>query len=128
MEKLVYDSLNKELFHRFPDLQKPNYAELMIDAEDGPYIVFGALFNRYLFDLLESAPESIMRAASFLEEMAVAEDGRIPELLTLQVLPALLKSQTIVDCYWPLLGSATRHRLRCLPPRFSRKVSLPAFK
>jgi hypothetical protein len=126
MEKLVYDSLNEELFHRFPDLQKPQYAELMIDAEDGPYIVFGTLFNRYLSDLVESSHESMKKAALFLEEMAVSKDERVTDMLTMEVLPTLLKAQTTIDSYWPLLGAATRHRLRCLPPRFSRKVQLPA--
>jgi hypothetical protein len=125
MEKLVYNSLNKELFHRFPDLEKPQYAELKIDADDGPYIVFGTLFNRYLVDLVESSQESRKQAALFLEEMAVSEDERVTDMLSMEVLPTLSKAQTTVDSYWPLLGTVTRHRLRCLPPRFSRKVQFP---
>ena len=125
MEKLVYDSLNKELFHRFPDLEKPQYAELMINTDDGPYIVFGTLFNRYLGDLVGSSEESRKQAALFLEEMAVAKDERVTDMLSMEVLPILLKAQTTVDAYWPLLGAVTRHRLRCLPPRFSRKVQMP---
>lgn len=125
MENLAYDSLNKEVFRRFPDLKKPQYAELMIDVEDGPYIVFGTLFNRYLIDLIGSSQESMRQAAAFLEEMAVARDERVSDMLALEVLPVLLKAQTTVDSYWPLLGEVTRHRLRCLPPRFSRNVQLP---
>ena len=125
MEDLVYDSLNEEVFRRFPELKQPRYAELMIDVEDGPYIVFGTLFNRYLVDLIGMNHEAMKQASVFLEEMAVAKDERVPDMLALEVLPTLLKSQAIVDSYWPLLGAATRHRLRCLPPRFSRKVQIP---
>ncbi|WP_353072445.1 hypothetical protein [Tunturiibacter gelidiferens] len=68
MKNLVYSSLNEELFHRFPDLQKPPYEELMVDIHDGPHIVFGTLFNRYLVDLVGSSHESLEQAALFLEE------------------------------------------------------------
>jgi hypothetical protein len=125
MEDLVYDSLSEQVFRRFPDLRQSRYTELMIDVEDGPYIVFGTLFNRYLVDLVGVNHEAMEQVSAFLEEMAVAKDERVPDMLALEVLPTLLKNQTIVDSYWPLLGAATRHRLRCLPPRFSRTVKLP---
>jgi hypothetical protein len=129
MEHLVYDSLNEEVFRQFPELRQPSYAELKVDAKEGPYIVFGTLFNRYLADLAAGTnQESMKRAASFLEKMAVAKDERVPDMLSLEVLPTLLRNQAMIDSYWPLLGTATRHRLRCLPPRFSRKVNLPSFE
>ena len=129
MEHLGYDSLNEEVFRQFPELSQPSYADLMIDAKEGLYIVFGTLFNRYLVDLVEGAnQESMQRAAAFLEEMALAKDERVPDMLSLEVLPTLLQKQSIIDAYWPLLGAATQHRLRCLPPRFWRKVELPSFK
>jgi hypothetical protein len=129
MEHLVYDSLNEEVFRQFPELRQPSYAELKVDAKEGPYIVFGTLFNRYLADLAAGTnQESMKRAASFLEKMAVAKDERVPDMLSLEVLPTLLRNQAMIDSYWPLLGTATRHRLRCLPRRFSRKVNLPSFE
>jgi hypothetical protein len=126
MDHLVYDSLNKQVLKRFPDLRQPRYAELMIDVGDGPYIVFGTLFNRYLTDLVGADREAMKRAALFIEEMAFALDERVSDMLAIEVLPTFLKSQTILDSYWPLLGEATRHRLRGLPPRFSRKVEFPS--
>ncbi|MES2220936.1 MAG: hypothetical protein V4587_08225, partial [Acidobacteriota bacterium] len=123
--RIVYDSLNEQAFKRFPELRQPCYAELIIDVADGPYIVFGTLFNRYLIDVVGADREAAKRAASFIEEMLLARDERVSDMLSIEVLPTFLKSQTILDSYWPLLGAATRHRLRCLPSRFSRKVELP---
>lgn len=125
MDHLVYGSLNEQVFKRFPELQQPRYAELMIDVADGPYIVFGTLFNRYLIDLVGADRDAMKRVASFIEEMTIARDERVSDMLAIEILPTFLKSQVILDSYWSLLGAATRHRLRCLPPHFSRKVEIP---
>ena len=125
MNHLVYDSLNEQVLKRFPELRQPRYAELMIDVTDGPYVVFGTLFNRYLTDLVGADREAMNRVALFVEEMILGRDERVSDMLAIEVLPTFLKSQTVLDSYWPLLGAETRDRLRCLPPRFSRNVELP---
>jgi len=124
--ELVYSSLNEELRERFPILEQPQYTALIGGIEAGPYVVFGVLFNRYLVDLATgSDPLTRVRVAMLIEEMAAAKDSRVSDLLTTEVLPTLLGSQATFDAYWPLLGVATRRRLRLIGPRVAPDVELP---
>ena len=124
---LVYSSLNEQVQECFPVLKQPQYTELIGGIEAGPYIVFGVLFNRYLADLATGADlQAKVGVASFIEDMAAAKDDRVSDMLTTEVLPTLLGSQAMVDSYWPLLGMATRRRLRLVGPRLTGKVELPS--
>ena len=125
--KLEYSSLNERLWERFPVLTEPRYTQLIGGIEAGPYIVYGVIFNRYLVDLAHGADLlAKARAASFINDMAVAQDERVTDMLTTEVLPTLLENQSMVDAYWPLLGVAARRRLRLMEPRFSRTVEIPS--
>jgi hypothetical protein len=125
--ELEYDSLNQRLWDRFPVLKEPRYTQLIGGIDAGPYVVFGVVVNRYLADLATmSDVQAEGNIATFIEEMATADDDRVVDLLTTEVLPTLLGTQAMVDAYWPLLGTATRRRLWLLPPRFARNVEFPA--
>lgn len=124
---LLYDSLNEQVRECFPVLGQPRYTELIGGIEAGPYVVFGVIFNRYLADLATGADlQAKAGVASFIEDMAAGKDERVSDMLTTEVLPTLVGSQTMVDAYWSLLGVATRRRLRLLPPRLAAKVELPS--
>jgi hypothetical protein len=125
--KLAYSSLNERLWERFPVLKEPRYTQLIGGIEAGPYVIFGVVFNRYLVDLAPG-PDLLAKTevASFIDEMATAQDEQVSDMLTTEVLPTILKNQAMVDTYWPLLGTASRHRLRLMDPRFSAKVELPS--
>ena len=124
---LLYDSLNEQVRECFPVLDQPRYTKLIGGIEAGPYVVFGVLFNRYLADLATGADlQAKAGVASFIEDMAAGKDERVSDMLTTEVLPTLVGSQTMVDAYWPLLGAATRRRLRRLPSRLVAKVELPS--
>jgi hypothetical protein len=125
--KLEYDSLNQQLREQLPVLGQPRYTQLIGGIEAGPYIVYGVIFNRYLVDLAHGTDLlAKARAASFINDMAVAQDERVTDMLTTEVLPTLLENQAMVDAYWPLLGVAARRRLRLMEPRFSRTVEIPS--
>jgi hypothetical protein len=124
--KLEYGSLNERLWERFPTLTEPRYTQLIGGIEAGPHIVYGVIFNQYLVDLAHGRDLlARARAASFINDMAVAQDERVTDMLATEVLPTLLKNQVMLDTYWPLLGTATRRRLRLMEPRFSRTVEIP---
>ncbi len=124
---LEYDSLNQQLLQRLPVLGEPRYTQLIGGIEAGPYVVFGVIFNHYLVDLAkENDLQGRAGAAAFVEDMAVARDGRVSDMLASEVLPTLVGSQVVLDAYWPLLGAATRRRLRHLRPRLTANVELPS--
>jgi len=123
---LEWESLNQQLRERFPVLWEPRYTQLIGNIEAEPYIVFGVIFNRYLADIAEENDVNAKSDASaFIEEMAVAKDGYVIDMVVSEVLPTLVKTQNMLDSYWSLLGPATRRWLRLLPPRFTAGVELP---
>jgi hypothetical protein len=124
---IQYDSLNKQMFERFPILTQTAYQDLIAGIQAGPYVTLGVLFNRYILDLARGGtPHAKDEVASFIEDMANAQDQGVTDLLTTEVLPTLLTSQEVLNDYWPLLGAVTRRRLRTMHPRFARKVEFPA--
>jgi hypothetical protein len=124
---LEYDSLNQQLREQLPALGEPRYTQLIGGIEAGPYVVFGVMLNQYLIDVAKKDDlQARSGVAAFIEDMAVARDERVSNMLVCEVLPTLVGSQTMVDTYWPLLGPATRHRLKLLSPRLSANVELPA--
>ncbi len=124
---LIYDSLNEQLLKCFPVLNQPRYTDLIGGIDAGPYVIFGVLFNQYLSDLAIGADlQAKIRVASFIEDMAAAKDERVSDMLTTEVLPTFMGSQTMIDAYWTLLGTATRRRLKLLRLPPSSKVDLPA--
>ena len=123
---LEWESLNQQLRERFPVLREDRYAKLAGHTWSEPYFVFGIVFNRYLLDIAEEDDSKAkLDASAFIEEMAVAEDGYVIDMIVSEVLPSLVKNQNMLDSYWPLLGPATRRWLRLLPPRFTAGVELP---
>ena len=123
---LEYESLNEQLREQLPVLGESRYTQLIGGIDAGPYIVFGVMFNQYLVDLAQgNDTQARSEASAFLEEMAAAKDERVADMLVSEVLPTLVRSQSIVDNYWPLLGEATRRKIRRLPSRIIGKVELP---
>ena len=126
MLNLEYDSLNQQLRQQLPVLGEPRYTQLIGGIEAGPYVVFGLMFNQYLLDLArEDDLQGRSGAATFIEDMVVARDERVSDMLASEVLPNLVGSQIVLNTYWPLLGAATRRRLRHLRPRLTANVELP---
>lgn len=124
---LEYDSLNQQLRQQLPVLGEPRYTQLIGGIEAGPYVVVGVMFNQYLVDLAKGDDlQGRSGAATFIEDMAVAQDERVSDMLASEVLPTLVGSQVVLDAYWPLLGAATRRRLRHLRPRLTANVELPS--
>jgi hypothetical protein len=124
---LEYDSLNRQLREQIPVLGEPRYTQLIGGIEAGPYVVFGVMLNQYLVDVAKKVDlQARSGVAAFIEDMAVARDERVSDMLASEVLPTLVGSQAMVDAYWPLLGAATRRRLRLLSPRVTANVKLPS--
>jgi hypothetical protein len=124
---LEYDSLNRQLREQLPVLGEPRYTQLIAGIEAGPYVVFGVMLNQYLVDVAKKDDlQARSGVAAFIEEMAVAQNERVSDMLASEVLPTVVGSQTMVDAYWPLLGVATRRRLRLLSPRFTANVKFPS--
>ena len=124
---LEYDSLNQQLRQYLPVMGEPRYTQLIGGIEAGPYVVFGVMFNQYLIDLAKGDDlQGRAAAATFIEEMAVARDERVSDMLASEVLPTLVGTQVVLDAYWPVLGAATRRGLRQLRPRLTANVELPS--
>ena len=123
---LTYGSLNKHLRERFPILDSPKYTDMIGGIEAGPYVIFGVLFNHYLVEVAgEADTQQTARIAEFLEEMIACGDLEVANLLKMEILPTLLKSQAIVEAYWPWLGDGMRHELILLAPRAAPGLRVP---
>ena len=125
----AYRSLSAKLHERFPQLSAERYTALVggISVDTEPFVLYGVIFNRFLEETASSSDDSAKKeVALFLEEMTDSEDGMVAFLLNTEVLPTLVKSQTTISSLWPILGSATRHRIRLLPPRLLSKIELPS--
>jgi hypothetical protein len=128
---LAYESLSTQLHERFPRLAEPKYTSLIgnIDVDAEPFVLYGVIFNHYLKEIAASGEDGAKRdAAAFLEDMATSSDSHVTFLLTTELLPTLLQDQSTIESFWPFLGSTTRRQIGLLPPRFLRKISLPASK
>lgn len=125
--ELVYSSLIDQLRERLPQINDSQYTDLIGGIEAGPYVVFGVMFNRYLIDLsISDNLQARSGAAKLIEDMALARDERVHDMLSSEVLPTLVRSQTMVDVYWPLLGMDTKRRLKLLKPKFTVNIKLPS--
>lgn len=125
---LAYEVLSSELHQRFPQLADPKYTSLIgnINVDTEPFALYGVVFNHYLIELANSGDdESKRNAAAFLEDMAASSDSHVTFLLTSELLPTLVRDQVTIDAFWPLLGAATRRRLKLLSPRLTANVTLP---
>ena len=126
--EFTFDTLNRFLFEWFPVLEIPEDLKLIGDVEDpGPYIVFGVIFNRHIEDMVISGtPEDRARVGGFLENMAKAKDRSVVELLRIEILPTLWKTQRTIDTYWEYLGVETRLVLIWLAPKHAPRITLPS--
>jgi hypothetical protein len=126
--KFTLDTLNVLLFAWFPILGTPKYSKLIGDVEGlGPYVVLGIIFNRYIEDMVISGtPEDRARIAGFLEDMAKAKDRGVVELLRIEILPILWKTQRSIDSYWEYFGVETRCVLIWLAPKHAPRITLPS--
>jgi hypothetical protein len=126
--KFTLDTLNGLLFEWFPMLRTPEYLKLIGDIEGlGPYVVLGIIFNRYIEDTaISGTPEDRARIAGFLEDMAKAKDRGVVELLRIEILPTLRKTQRSIDSYWEYFGVETRRVLIWLAPRHAPRITLPS--
>jgi hypothetical protein len=125
--KVTLEGLNEVLFFWFPVLKSPEYAGLVSSLDDGPYVIFGIIFNRYLENMAYSGHhEDWAKIGRFIENLSTAADGNVQELLKLEILPTLLKSQRIVDTYWVYLGAKTQRALSWLAPKLAPQIQLPS--
>jgi hypothetical protein len=126
--KFTLDTLNGLLFERFPMLGTPEYLKLIGDPEGlGPYMVLGIIFNRYVEGMVISGtPEDRARIGGFLEDMAKAKDRGVVELLRIEILPTLWKTQRSIDSYWEYLGVETRRVLIWVAPKHAPRITLPS--
>jgi hypothetical protein len=126
--KFTLDTLNGLLFEWFPMLGTPEYLKLIGDLEGlGPYVVLGISFNRYVEGMVTSGtPEDRARIAGFIEHMAKAKDRGVVELLRIEILPTLWKTQRSIDSYWEYFGVETRRVLMWLAPRHAPRITLPS--
>ncbi len=124
---LEYDSLNEQLLQQLPVLGEPRYTQLIGGIEAGPYVVSGVMFNQYLVDLAKGDDiQGRSEVATFIENMAIARDERVSDMLASEVLPTLVGTQVVLNADCPLLAVATRRRLRYLRSRLTANVELPS--
>ena len=90
-------------------------------------MIFGSIFNRYLEDMVYSGhPEDRAKSGTFIENLSTAGDGNVEELLKLEILPTLLRTQRAFDTYWEYLGAKTQRGLSWLAPKLAPQIQLPS--
>ena len=125
--KVTLETLSELLFLWFPVLKTAEYARLVPSLDDGPYVIFGVIFNSYVENIAYSGDrEDWTEIGTFIENLSTAADGNVQVLLKLEVLPTLLKSQRIVDTYWEHLGAKTQQALIWLTPKLAPQIQLPS--
>jgi hypothetical protein len=90
-------------------------------------VIFGVIFNSYVENMVYSGHhEDWTEIGIFIENLSTAADGNVQELLKLEILPTLLKSQRIIDTYWVYLGAKTQQALSWLAPKLAPQIQLPS--
>jgi hypothetical protein len=125
--KVTLETLSEVLFLWFPVLKTAEYARLVPSLDDGPYVIFGVIFNSYVENMVYSGHrEDWTEIGTFIENLSTAADGNVKVLLKLEVLPTLLKSQRTIDTYWEHLGTKTQRALSWLAPKLAPEIQLPS--
>jgi hypothetical protein len=125
--KVTLETLNELLFLWFPILKSPEYARLVAGLDDGPYVIFGVIFNSYLENMVYSGhPEDWRNIGTFIENLSTGGDEGVRELLKLEILPTFLKSQRFIDTYWEHLGANTRPALTWIAPKVAPQIQVPS--
>jgi hypothetical protein len=125
--KVTFEGLNEVLFLWFPVLKTPEYAGLVSNLDDGPYVIFGVIFNSYLENMVYSGHREDWRnIGTFIENLSTGGGDSVRELLKLEILPTLLKSQRFIDTYWEHLGANTRRSLHWIAPKLAPEIQVPS--
>lgn len=126
-DALSFADLNHALLEEFPKLRERFPATIgdFPGWEPGPYVVFGSVFTDYVTMTALDDPALRSRIGLFIERMATSPDEDIEQLLRVEVLPAVLSSQAVVNTFWPHLGKRTKDLLRLLGPLTSPDILLP---
>jgi hypothetical protein len=119
--ELGFDALSSTLLNEFPNLREK--AE-RIFGSGLAYVLFGSVFNAYIEEVADHEGDCL-RVADFINRMAESSDEGVSELLSLEVLPSLLKSQKVLDVYWPHLRDQARRLLWLHAPRIRPEVAIP---
>jgi hypothetical protein len=100
---LSYDNINHELLEDFPHL-RPEFSSKIGEFpgyNPGPYVVFGSVFNSYIEECYRE-PQKAREMTRFIERMALSPDPRVEDLLKIEIIPTLVRSQLILDTLWPV--------------------------
>ncbi|MEW5980351.1 MAG: hypothetical protein AB1898_31575 [Acidobacteriota bacterium] len=126
-QELSYKNLNAAVLESFPFLTDEACRDIYGYTEGrlGPYVLFGDIFNRYVRQYADLSTDEKQRVGAFLERMAESPDGKVEDLLTVEVLPVFLENQAINDAYWQYLGQRTRQLLTAVRFKVRSNVKLP---
>ena len=124
---LTWDNLVGQMLQEFPNLNS-EFRRIHYGFDDwtpGQYSVFGDVFIKYMETEATQSKVSSIKLGNFLERMAASRVVNIEDLLKIDVLPALLTSQSLIDHYWPYVGPRVEQMLRLLAPEMRNAVVLP---
>jgi hypothetical protein len=124
---LSFANLNEALLSAFPTLREtfPEKIGDFPDWDPGQYVVFGSVFTDYITTAVSENAALRPPVGRFIERMAASLDEGIEQLLKIEVLPAILSRQAVIDSLWPHLGPQTKRLIRLLAPRASPEVVVP---
>lgn len=107
---MKWDVLHEKLVEAIPELEKA-YKEELKDWDEFPgnHIIFGNVLNPFLVELLEQPNKQNpkQRIFDFLELMALSEDAKVQEVLSVTVLERLGDSEGVLRETKKYMGKMT---------------------
>jgi hypothetical protein len=105
-----YNNIVDKLLDALPEVKPMYEKELDWWDEILPHIVFGDVFNQFLFSLLrEDCPkDTLIRVFLFLEKMAVCPDKNVQGVLGVSVLEQLGDDPILLERSTKYMGEATK--------------------
>jgi hypothetical protein len=125
-----FDTINEQFLSAFPFCRAAAASKFSYFGDDAPgaYVFFGDFAVPMLNALITIGAAVVQRehAASFLNDMAACDDGRVEDLFVEEVVPVVLNNSAFREAYWPLAGEQAKRWIRLKAPVIAPDVTLLA--
>ncbi|MEW9674486.1 hypothetical protein [Ammoniphilus sp. 3BR4] len=133
MMNLTYNNIVQEMLKIIPQLQPLYDKELeklwQVEGLIPPHIAFGDIFNPFLISLLQKPQELtkddeklLSKIFNFLENMALSEDVKIQEVVSVTVMARIGDDLSILKNALKYMGNETKKLSKEIEEYYGRKI------